>query len=287
MGIRNTLANLGTKSLKRSINVLGGDQAAKISAYLAENIPPTITKLTKYGELKFFCPGILPEWRARTLLTKEPETIEWINGFKSNDILWDIGANVGSYSLYAALKGLTVWSFEPSPSNYYLLSRNIEINKMDDRISALCLAFNNNTKLDSLYMTMTELGGSMNSVSEPIDWQGKQMSEFFKQATVGFSIDNFVEQFNLTIPNHIKIDVDGVEDKIIEGAAKTLANEKIKSLLIELDTERKEYYYPVVSKIEESGLKLSKKEHATELDTSKFSKVYNHIFFRESDGVKS
>ena len=287
MGIRNTLANLGTKFLKSSINVLGGSQAAKIFAYLAENIPPTITKSTKYGELKFFCPGILPEWRARTLLIKEPETIEWINGFKSNDILWDIGANVGSYSLYAALKGLTVWSFEPSPSNYYLLSRNIEINKMDDRISALCLAFNNNTKLDSLYMTMTELGGSMNSVSEPIDWQGKQMSEFFNQATVGFSIDNFVEQFNLTIPNHIKIDVDGVEDKIIEGAAKTLANEKIKSLLIELDTERKEYYDPVVSKIEESGLKLFKKEHATELDTSKFSKVYNHIFFRESDGVKS
>ena len=88
----------------------------------------------------------MPVWRARTSLTKEPETLEWINTFEDADVLWDIGANVGVYSLYAALRRLTVLAFEPSSANSYVRSRNVEINKMDDRVSTFCLTFNNMTK---------------------------------------------------------------------------------------------------------------------------------------------
>ena len=53
-------------------------------------------------EVKFFVPNQLLEWRVNTCLTKEPETIEWIDGFenKENLIFWDIGANIGLYSIY-------------------------------------------------------------------------------------------------------------------------------------------------------------------------------------------
>jgi FkbM family methyltransferase len=171
-------------------------------------------------------------------------------------------------------------SFEPSPSNYYLLSRNIEINKFDNNISANCIAFNDITKLDVFFMANTELGGALNSFGEATDWQGKPFTASLKQAMVGFSVDDFIEYFKHSFPNHIKLDVDGIEDKIVKGAKKTLADKRLKSVLIELDTERQEYLKNVSLLFENSGLKLLKKEHAPEFDNSKFATVYNHIFVR-------
>lgn len=272
--------NLLTTMLKKVIQIVGRDKSTIIFARLSESLVPLSIQKTDFGEIKFFCPGELTEWRARTLLTKEPETIEWINTFSQTDTFWDIGSNVGVYSLYAALKGLLVLSFEPSPSNYYLLNRNIEINKMDDKISAYCIAFNDTTGLDAFYMANTELGGALNNFGEAVDWQGKVFTPSLKQAMVGFSIDDFVQQFSPLFPNHIKIDVDGIENRIIKGAINTLADKRFRSLLVELDTERIEYCKEVTDIIEISGLKLFKKVHATEVDNSKFSNVFNHIFIR-------
>ena len=57
----------------------------------------------------------LNEYRVNTFLTKEPETINWINTFKEKDIFWDIGANIGLYSIYASvISKCKVFSFEPS-----------------------------------------------------------------------------------------------------------------------------------------------------------------------------
>ena len=51
--------------------------------------------------------------RAATMLTKQPATIEWIDRFQPGSVFWDIGANVGVYTLYAALRGDTrVVAFE-------------------------------------------------------------------------------------------------------------------------------------------------------------------------------
>ena len=73
-------------------------------------------------------------------MTKESETIQWIDNFKQNDLLWDIGSNVGVFSLYAAAKNLKVISFEPSPGNYYIFSKNVEINHFDKLISIYPIA---------------------------------------------------------------------------------------------------------------------------------------------------
>jgi len=280
MGFKKKAINSTTKLLKTGIQVLGRSRATLISAQLAEELAPIISQKTEFGTLKFFCPGKKPEWRAHTLLSKEPETIKWINTFSDADILWDIGANVGIYSLYAALRKLTVLAFEPSPSNYYLLSRNIEINKMDDRISALCIAFNDITKLDSFYMANTDLGGAHSSFAEAVDWQGKPFTASLKQAMIGFSIDDFVQQFKPPFPNHIKIDVDGIENKIIKGAENTLSDIRVKSILVELDSEREEYCNEVFEVVEKAGIKFYEKKHAPMFDDSKFSNCYNYIFIR-------
>jgi FkbM family methyltransferase len=255
--------------------------AESVSAELAEEMIPIITKATNFGTIKFFCPGKMLVGRARSLLSKEPETIEWINTFNDNEVFWDIGSNVGLYSLYAGLNpSLTILSFEPSPSNYYILSRNIEINKMDDRISAYCLAFNDVSGLNTFYMQNTELGGALNSFAEPVDCQGNPFTASLKQAMIGFSIDDFIKQFNPPFPNHIKIDVDGIENKIINGAKNTLPDGRLKSLLVELDSDKEQYTNSVVQVIEDAGLKFRAKKHCPRFDTGPYASIYNYIFIR-------
>lgn len=272
--------HLTTRLLKSEINLVGRKHAAQISATLAEELAPTVTQETEIGKIDFFCPGSFPVKRARSLLTKEPLTIDWINTFRSSDIFWDIGANVGVYSLYAAFRKISVVSFEPSPSNYYLLNKNIEINKLDDRISALCIAFSNQTKLDLFYMANTELAGSQSTFAEAVDWQGKRFEAAFRQSMLGFSIDDFIKHFNPPFPNYIKIDVDGAEIKIIKGAKRTLADNRVKSILIELDPKREEYYEEISGLIENSGMKYYKKEKIKPSKKNKLINVCNHIFIR-------
>jgi FkbM family methyltransferase len=270
MGIKrkaqNYLSEFLTGFLKKIISITGGRSASRILAALVEDLSPYVAQKTNFGTITFFCPGKLPELRAQTLLTKEPGTLKWIETFENTETLWDIGANVGVYSLYAGIKGHTVLSFEPSPANYYLLSRNIEINKLDNNILAYCIAFNDITKLDTFFMANTKLGGSLNSFGEAIDWQGNSYIPLLKQAMVGYSVDDFVRYFNPPFPNHIKLDVDGIEGKIVKGAKETLGDNRLKSVLVELDTERQKYVQEISMLLEGSGLKLVKKERC------------NHIF---------
>jgi FkbM family methyltransferase len=275
MSIKKKALALTIKLLKIGIQFIGKDKSTLIMAQISEDMIPIFSQKTDHGFINFFCPGKMPEWRARTLLIKEPETIEWIDNFNVNDIFWDIGANVGVFTLYAALRGLKVLSFEPSPSNYYLLSKNVEINKMDDRVFSYCIAFNDLTKLDFFLMSDTELGGSYNSFGVALDLHGKEGKVVMAQAMIGYSIDDFIAQFNPQFPNYIKIDVDGIEDKIIEGAKKTLRDNRLKSVLIELNKEI-DGYKNVIEIIESSGMKIKKtiKRHPD-------YQLYNYIFERQ------
>jgi FkbM family methyltransferase len=171
-------------------------------------------------------------------------------------------------------------SFEPSPSNYYVLNRNIELNKLGDKISALCIAFNDTTRLDSLFMSSTTLGDSNSSFAEAIDWKGKPLAVSFRQTMIGFSIDDFVCKYGPVFPNHIKIDVDGIEDKIIRGAEKTLSDKRVKSVLVELDSSRTDYAKAVIASVEKAGIKFVDRKHASMFDKGEYSSGYNYIFRR-------
>ena len=258
-----------------------GSAGVQISSTLVEELTPVITAKTKNGVLYFFCPGRLPVFRAKTLLTKEPETIEWIDGFEENSVFWDIGSNVGVYSLYAGMKkGVEVVAFEPATPNLYVLNRNIEINRLEEKILALGIAFNDVTQLDYFYMGNTEIGSALHSFSQTTDWKGESFSPKFKQGMVGFAIDDFVESFDPKFPTHIKIDVDGIENKIVEGGRKTIADSRLKSMLVELDESQPKVTLPVISAIEKAGLKISAKKSTSMLEGSQFATVYNYFFWR-------
>ena len=163
----------------------------------------------------------------------EPETLSWIDSFSPGSTFWDIGANIGLYSLYAGLrKDISVYAFEPSGLNFELLVQHIITNKMDQSIKALCIALGDYTHLGNLHMKKFEYGHASNALDMPTT----QMNTFdaqYSQSIIAFSIDDFIAHFGLREPDHIKLDVDGIEAKIIAGARKTLP--KVNSLLVEVE----------------------------------------------------
>ena len=82
-------------------------------------------------------------------------------------------------------------------------------------------------------------------------------------------------------PNHLKIDVDGNEYLILKGAAKNLLNSNnLKSILVELD-EVREDYFKSISLIQEAGFILVEKTNSEYFNVGKFSTTFNHIFRRK------
>jgi len=115
-------------------------------------------------QLKFSVPNKLCRFRADTFSSKEPETLEWIDGLPKDSILWDIGANVGLYSCYAAkARNCRVFSFEPSVFNLELLARNIFLNDLVQQASIVPIALSDAVSINTLNMTTTAWGGALSS----------------------------------------------------------------------------------------------------------------------------
>ena len=235
----------------------------------------------------FFIPNRLVEWRVDTFFTKEPETLEWIDGFEKKDnlIFWDIGANIGLYSIYNVIKNKNSVSisFEPSSSNLRVLTRNVSINKLENNIKVFPLPLTNK---DNQFQIMNESdfieGGSLNSFGEKFNFEGKIFENKMNYQILGTSINYLIENNILEIPDYIKIDVDGIEHFILEGASKYLENKKIKSLSIEINENFKEQYIKVMEIMKKSNFKILHKKHNKDLipAESKYSKIFNYIFIR-------
>jgi precorrin-6B methylase 2 len=73
-----------------------------------------------------------------TIMTKEPDSMQWIDAMQSGSVFWDIGANVGVLTLYAAMRGdLEVWAFEPAAVNYSNLVASGELNCLEKHVRCL------------------------------------------------------------------------------------------------------------------------------------------------------
>ncbi|HEY4134068.1 MAG TPA: FkbM family methyltransferase [Alphaproteobacteria bacterium] len=207
---------------------------AMTQSLISANLSQSVTVGVPNGNIRFVTPSARSLHSPWELFTEEPETIRWLDGLPAGDVLWDIGANIGVYTLYAAkARGLQVVAFEPSAASYAVLTRNIEVNDLSGRIDAYCIAFDDCRRLDHLRMANTEAGHSMHAFGQDHTIQGA-VATIFRQAVMGFAIDDFCQLFAPPMPRHIKLDVDSIELKILQGAAKTLA-EHVESVLVEID----------------------------------------------------
>lgn len=261
---------------KFTISVFGLNSNSRLMVEIQQMLDPTISIKLPSGEDLIFCTGHgRLVWRAKTLLTEEEEIIRWIDSFNKDDIFYDIGANVGNYSLYATkTKGIKVYAFEPEINNVQLLYANLYKNGLSQQCVPLPLACDRETKIKPFYIREFTKGGAINSIGRKSIFLEND-KDMFIQDTLCMKVDDAVKFFCIPLPTKVKIDVDTNELNVIEGMDKTL--DQVKEIYIELYTQFDEHK-KVIHILEQKGFFIFK---ATKSKApKKFEDTSNYIFKR-------
>ena len=241
--------------------------------YLKLKVNRTTKIVVKGKILLLTTPNFITRYRQKTFFTKEPDTLKWIESFDRNSVFYDIGANVGLYSIYAGLiKNSRVYCFEPSVFNLELLTKNIYLNNLVNNVTLVPIALNDKIIVSNLKLSNTEWGGAHSTFDKDFDGDGEKMKIKFEYNTIGFDLNSFVESSKILMPDHIKIDVDGLEHFILKGADQVIKNAK--SILVEINDDfglQKEISEKI---LKDSGFQLIEKNFA---DTDK-KPIFNQIW---------
>lgn len=229
----------------------------------------------------FSTPTVLTLERVRGIREKEPWTLEWIATFRPGEVLVDCGANVGMYTIWAAVTRRTrVAAFEPEAQNYALLNRNIRMNAVADLVSAYCVGLSDRSGLSSLYMADLRAGASCHSLGEARDFRHDPMSASFAQGSIAATLDELVESGAVPVPHHIKIDVDGFEPKVVAGAVRTLGQAAVRSVLVEVNRALDDHR-ALVAQLQSLGFRYDAAQVArAERKAGTFKGVAEYVFER-------
>lgn len=193
--------------------------------------------------MRFATTGKSSVKRVRSLFEKEPITLAWIDSFAPGQVVYDVGANVGMYTIYGAMIGQAqVYAFEPEALNYAELNKNIYLNGLHGQVMAYCLALSDIDKTDRLLLSDFGLGISYHDFEENSWTEDKTFAPDWTvtrhdrkpQGCIGRRLDSLIDD-GLPFPDHIKIDVDGLEHRVIAGMAETLRDPRLKTMLIEIN----------------------------------------------------
>lgn len=203
----------------------------------------TLKRVVRFGNgkrAKFVVNNYRELDRLDRYFTKEPETIQWIQEcVEPGEILFDIGANIGQYSIFCAVtkKGTVVYSFEPSATTFSKLNENIFVNGLSGVVTPYNIAFSDKTNLARFQITTLKPGYAMHQLD--VLGNSRQMDSKGYSHTQGIctlSLDDVTGRFGLRVPHHIKIDVDGVENLIVAGGKNLLSQPALKTVMMEIDS---------------------------------------------------
>lgn len=219
------------------------ERRAATLALLHEATLQEVVVPTSAGPLRVLCPSNRALHDPLGFGRDEPETVAWIEGLPADAVLWDVGANIGLYALFAAKRGLRVLAFEPSAASFAAMVASAEANGLDRRIDAYCLALGETPGLARLEMASSAAGHSMHSIA---GGQGR-----FSQAVPAMSIDRLIADFGAPAPSHIKLDVDGIEAAILRGGRAGLCT--VSEVLVEVEGPEAQAEIPLL--LEQAGLR--------------------------------
>lgn len=155
-------------------------------------------------------------------MVEPQQTKLFLNRLKPGDTVFDVGANVGYYTLLASRsvgQGGTVYSFEPVPRNIVYLWRHIQLNHLENVkiIPAACA--------QSTSVTLFSLGDNC-ALGHLLSKHGMQ-KDLNDQSTIvpAVALDDIVPHIRKA-PDVIKIDVEGAELEVLRGAQQLLTTRK-------------------------------------------------------------
>ena len=264
---------------RRSVSNVPAQPQISLEQY--EMLMPHQTLSDGTTQVVYATPNVFTQWRVDSLFTKEPDTIEWIGGFQPGEVFVDIGANVGMYTIWAAkTRGVRTFAFEPESQNYALLCRNIVMNGLAENVVAYCLALSDTASYALLHLSQFQLGGSCHSFGEKIDHRLEHRDTKLSQGCISTTLDTLVAAGVLPVPDHIKIDVDGLEHKVLAGCRAVLADRRLKSVLVEINTNL-EQHRKIIVDMKALGFGFSEQQVALAQRTEgAFKGVGNYVFRR-------
>ena len=142
----------------------------------------------------------------------EIETLDFVASIIDGKELFDVGANIGSYTLSLHNKAKYIYAFEASKINIGYLNDNIKGNKIENVMTVHKAVSDEDNKKIKLYLS-PDTGGN-NSIYERFN------GEFETVETV--TLDSFYANNEIPSVDLIKIDVEGAEFDVIRGASEVL-----------------------------------------------------------------
>lgn len=176
----------------------------------------------------------IEQYRYNTFFDKEPETLAWIESMPDGAVFWDVGANIGLYSLYAAALHpyVRVHAFEPYLPNFARLFENKSVNELLN-LFIYHLAVGAIDDAVSFYVPKEGYGESGGQILRPRDEHGTEFTPAEKSVVMCYTLDSLRNNFIGYSPTHLKIDVDGQEWRVIEGGIDVLNVGSLQSILVE------------------------------------------------------
>ena len=264
-----------------SVAAMGATAAGRYLFYRITANAMGLTRSTTHGgtTLTFAAPNELARARTDSFSSKEPETLEWIDGIPRGAVLWDVGANVGLYTCYAAkARECRVFAFEPSVFNLELLARNVFLNGLGDTVVIVPLPLSEELGVSRLNMSSTDWGGAMSTFGETYGHDGRELKTIFDFPTMGLSMPDAVNLLKIPQPDYIKMDVDGIEHLILKGGLPVLRG--VKGVIIEINEEFAAQDAGAAESLRRAGLTLQAKKRADIAVTGAAAQFYNQIWVR-------
>ena len=221
------------------VGALGLRRAGFVRTEIVQAIRP-VAKVGKTG-LVVRCDHGRVKWRAERFEEEEPWTVKWVGEMKEGDCFWDIGANIGIYSLYGASGGAVVFAFEPEAQNYAELVENVALNGLGQRCFPLAVAIIpqgwEDSRLFALPMdefTRASAWHHVRPVTARAEMWGTGM--LATQILEGKTLDAMLRA-GIPAPTHLKVDIDGGEGGVLRGGVAVLRRRELRLVQLEVVPE--------------------------------------------------
>lgn len=194
----------------------------------------------KVGDYIFECLNDYETWRVQGLFTKEEGTIRWLGRLQPGEVVYDVGANIGLYSLVAGRHvGPTgqVYSFEPHVGNASRLLRNARLNKLNEVIHVLAIALHDHEGFFPFNYSSNMPGSSGSQLGHSKTEFGHDFTAVATELKYATTLDALVKAEVIRPPQAIKIDVDGNEPLILAGMTDVLGNPGLRTVQVESHPE--------------------------------------------------
>jgi FkbM family methyltransferase len=195
----------------------------------------------------FRCSTTMETWRAMTLLVKEEGTVRFIaTEVRPGDVFYDIGANIGPYTLMAAKRvrpNGAVYAFEPHASNFHSLMENVRLNELGDVVNVMSSALYDREGFFDFNYYMSDAGTSMSQLGDNRDDHDKAFRPVFVERKHGTTIDKLIQDRVIECATLVKMDVDGNELLILKGMKTLLEQAPPRAILMEINLRHKDELY--------------------------------------------